>query len=373
MGIGTMRLPYLGDDFSKIDEPKAIEMIRYAIDQGVNYVDTAYMYHDGFSEVLVGKALKDGYREKVLLADKMPAWYAKSEAEVEALFEKQLERLEVDCIDTYLVHNITRGIWKVAEKNNVMAVLERKRQEGKIKYIGFSFHDQYDFFEEIIDIYPWDFCQIQLNYMDTEFQAGLKGLKLAGSKGIPVVIMEPLKGGRLAVNGSKKINAVFKEVGIEENTVAFALKWLANYKEVAVILNGVSTLEQVKENVEILKDLKPNCFTETEVKKAELLREGLKELIKVDCTECKYCMPCPFGVDIPGCFRFYNDYFLYEHEGTKEDFHVWINPKNVASKCTGCGACETHCPQGIRIIEELKKVAHLFEKPETIEANKSKM
>ena len=195
LGMGTMRLPVTED--GQVDREAAISMIRHSIDEGINYVDTAYMYHDGESEKIVGQALKDGYREKVLLADKMPVWLAKDEEAMRSIFDEQFARLEVDVIDMYLVHNVTVPVWKRAQKFHLMDFLEEKRAEGKIRHIGFSFHDQLSLFKEVIDSYPWDFCQIQLNYMDKEFQAGEEGLHYAAEKGIPVIIMEPLKGGKL--------------------------------------------------------------------------------------------------------------------------------------------------------------------------------
>ena len=210
LGMGCMRLPLGADD--KVDEAEAIRVIRHGIDSGITYIDTAYMYHNGFSERVIGKALKDGYREKVLLADKMPPWLARSEEDIEKIFNKQLERLQTDYIDMYLIHNVGSKLWKFTEKYNVLDFLTKKKEEGKIRHIGFSFHDDYEFFKEVIDKFPWEFVQIQLNYIDENFQAGVKGLKLAGEKGLPVIIMEPLKGGRLASTMPPAVDEIWSQM-----------------------------------------------------------------------------------------------------------------------------------------------------------------
>ena len=222
LGTGTMRLPL--DAEGKVDRSTAIAMIRNSIDQGVNYVDTAYMYHDGESEKVVGEALKDGYREKVFLADKMPVWFAKDEEAMKALFQEQFDRLDVDVIDMYLVHNITVPIWKRAQKFHLMDFLKEQQAKGKICHIGFSFHDDLEFFKEVIDAWDWDFCQIQLNYMDKDFQAGEEGLRYAASKGIPAIIMEPLKGGKLTDTLPSSVESLWKQAEIQRTPAEWALR-----------------------------------------------------------------------------------------------------------------------------------------------------
>ncbi|MBP6491554.1 MAG: aldo/keto reductase [Clostridia bacterium] len=362
LGFGTMRLPVINDDFSKIDEGEAIQMIRSAIDRGINYVDTAYMYHDGFSEVVVGKALKDGYREKVLLADKLPVWMAKTEEGLETLFNEQLKRLDVDCIDMYLIHSINAGIWKRALKFNVFEFLEKKRAEGKIKQIGFSFHDEYDVFEEVIKAYPWDFCQIQLNYMDSEFQAGLKGLKLAGSLNIPVIIMEPLKGGKLTDVLPKSIQAFWDHSPVKRTPAEWALRWVADFPEVLTILSGMTSIDQVDENIRILSEADPGSLTEAEQKTIQNVADEYNKLIPYSCTACRYCMPCPANIDIPTVIGFYNDWFLFEgNKKIMDDFYTWIPPKSRPSVCVDCKACEGHCPQQLPVSDIMKKAEDLFE------------
>ncbi|MEL7655291.1 MAG: aldo/keto reductase, partial [Bacillota bacterium] len=327
LGFGTMRLPIVDGQFSKIDEKEATQMIRSAIDRGINYVDTAYMYHDGASEVAVGKALKDGYREKVLLADKMPVWMARTEEDVERIFNEQLARLDVDCIDMYLVHNINAAIWQRSLKFNTLAFLEKKKADGKIKQIGFSFHDEYEVFEEVIKAYPWDFCQIQLNYMDADFQAGVKGLKLAGSLNIPVIIMEPLKGGKLTDKLPKSIQTVWDQAPVKRTPAEWALRWVADFPEVLTILSGMSSMEQVDENIRILNEAEPNSLSAEEHKIIDSAASEYNKLIQYSCTGCKYCMPCPFKVDIPSIISYYNDWYLFDgNQKIQDDFFTWIPP-----------------------------------------------
>jgi hypothetical protein len=360
LGVGTMRLPLLRN--GEIDEAQAISMIRKAIDGGVNYVDTAYMYHGGKSEVVTGKALKDGYREKVFLADKMPAWYAKSEEDVRTLFEEQLKRLDVDCIDMYLVHNLTVPIWNIAKKHNVLPFLAEQRAQGKIKHIGFSFHDEIDFFKEVIDSYPWDFCQIQLNFMDAEFQAGVAGLKYAASKGIPVIVMEPLKGGKITDSIPSSIQEMWDGADIKRTPVEWAFKWVANFPEVMTILSGMSSMAQLEDNLRIFSDMKANSLTEKESEIIRNVSAQYNKLIQYSCTSCQYCMPCPFKLNIPSIISYYNDWFLFgENPKTREDYLTWNPPGKRASDCTDCKACESQCPQSLPISDIMKKAAAIFE------------
>jgi len=360
LGFGTMRLPKTKD--GKIDEPEAIKMIRTAIDSGVNYVDTAYMYHDGESEVVTGKALKDGYREKVLLADKMPIWFAKEEADVEKIFNKQFERLDVDCIDMYLLHSISKGAWKAIKKRNCIAFLEKQRAAGKIKHIGFSYHDDLEFFKEVIDAYPWEFCQIQLNYMDANFQAGVEGLKYAASKGVPVIIMEPLKGGKLTDVLPASIETFWKQADVKRTPAEWALRWVADFPEVLTILSGVSSMEQLEENTRILNDATPNSLTEKEHDIIEQVADEYNKLIKYSCTACRYCMPCPQKIDIPSAINSYNEWFLYDgNEKIKADFNTFTPVGKRPSNCIDCKACEGHCPQSLPISEIMVKAKEIFE------------
>lgn len=360
LGMGTMRLPLTAD--GKVDRPEAIAMTRHSIDRGVNYVDTAYMYHDGESEKVVGEALKDGYREKVFLADKMPVWLAKDEEKMKELFDEQFARLDVDVIDMYLVHNVTVPIWKRVQKFHVLDFLKEKQAEGKIKHIGFSFHDELPLFKEVIDAWDWDFCQIQLNYMDKDFQAGEEGLRYAASKNIPVVIMEPLKGGKLTDVLPASVKALWEQAEIQRTPAEWALRWVADHPEVMTILSGMSASEQLEENLRILSDAAPGSLTEKERSIIDQASAEYNKLIQYSCTACKYCMPCPQKIDIPTAIRFYNDWFLYEENPKiKADYPTWLPKGHRASDCVACKACEGHCPQHLPISEIMKKTAEIFE------------
>lgn len=359
LGLGTMRLP-LAEDGS-VNEKEAIELIRAAVDSGINYVDTAYTYHGGNSEKILGKALKDGYRERVILADKMPIWLAKDEEAMRKIFDRQFERLDTDIIDMYLVHNITVPIWKRVKKLNLLPFLEEKKAEGKIKHIGFSFHDKFQLFEEVIDAFPWEFCQIQLNYMDKDFQAGVKGLKYAASKGLSVIIMEPLKGGRLTNSIPPSVEKLFSEAAVKRSPAQWAFKWLAAMPEVSLMLSGMSDRKQLEANVEIMS-MKDLCLlTEEEAAMIDRVSDEYNKLVKYSCTGCQYCMPCPQKLEIPKLIGHYNDWFIYDkNPSTAMEYRTWIPDGRHASDCIGCGACEEKCPQSLPIREALKKTAELF-------------
>ncbi|MFA5635385.1 MAG: aldo/keto reductase [Anaerovoracaceae bacterium] len=361
LGFGTMRLPVMEKDETVIDEAEAIRMIRYAIDKGVNYMDTAYMYHGGTSEEVLGKALKDGYREKVFLADKMPIWMAKKAGGIEALFEEQFRRLDVEYIDFYLVHNLTESMWKKCKDANLMPFLEEMKAKGRIGKIGFSFHDELDVFKDIINDYPWEFCQIQLNYMDTELQAGVAGLKYAGEKGLPVIIMEPLKGGKLTKSIPESVKAVWNKSPIKRTPAEWALQWLADFPEVLTILSGMSEMEEVKENVRILGNATPGSITETE---KQLIREASAEynnLIKASCTGCKYCMPCPKEIDIPEVMEQYNQWHMFKAFRTSLRQYNFLPQGMRPLNCIDCKACEAQCPQSLPISDIMREMGDTFE------------
>lgn len=359
LGMGCMRLPEL--EGGTVDETEAIDIIRSAIDAGVNYVDTAYPYHNGQSERIVGKALKDGYREKVLLADKMPIWLAKDEEHMKKIFDKQLERLDVDCIDMYLVHNVSRPGWKRCKKLNLMPFLEEKKAEGKIKHLGFSFHDKYEFFEEMLEEYPWEFVQIQLNYMDKNHQAGVKGLKLAASKGLPVIIMEPLKGGRITGDIPPSVQDLWDSAEVKRNPAEWAFKWLANMPEVSLMLSGMSNKEQLEDNIRIISAPDVNDLTEAEASLIDKVSDEYNRMIKYSCTGCGYCMPCPQKIEIPKVLGYYNDWNVYEHTpSTKFEYDTWL--VKHGSDCIDCKACEEKCPQSLNISQAMKDAAEAFGK-----------
>jgi len=363
LGFGAMRLPIIGNDAAKIDEPEAIRMIRHAIDNGVNYVDTAYPYHRGQGEILVGKALEDGYRERIKLATKMPAWLVKSQQDMDKFFDEQLHRLQVNQIDFYLLHGLDGERWQKLTELDVLRWLEKKQEEGKIVHLGFSFHDEYPAFQKILDSYSgWTFCQIQYNYMDSEYQAGTKGLKYAASKGLAVVVMEPIAGGRLAMKQPAGIEAVWDKAKIKRTPAEWALRWVWSQPEVSVALSGMSTMDQVKENVQSANRSSPGVLTASEVQLINEVSAKYKELGFIGCTGCRYCIPCPEGVNIPEVISLYNEYFMKDKDDAiKTKYWEHITPESQAKRCARCGKCEELCPQKLTIREVLNRAAWIFE------------
>lgn len=361
-GIGCMRLPTIKTgDRSVVDEAEAIRIIRYGIDHGVNYIDTAYPYHDGQSERIVGKALKDGYREKVFLATKSPVWMVNEYSDLERLLDEQLCKLETDVIDFYLLHAIDHERWNKLQSMNVLKFMENAKKQGKIRYFSFSFHDKAEVFREIIDSYDWDMCQIQMNIMDMNEQATVEGLKYAGLKNIPVVIMEPLKGGKLANSVNDDISAIWNRAETKRTPVEWAFRWLYNFPEVMTILSGVSTMEQLQDNLRIFADAKANSMSDQELALVDQVREVYLKKTVVPCTGCEYCLPCPQGVRIPGIFSLVNESAMYDDDRVPRNHynHFYISHKNDASHCVECGQCEAACPQRIPIISKLKE-SHQF-------------
>lgn len=361
LGFGCMRFPTYKDAQGnyKIDYPLTEEMIEYALEKGVNYIDTAYPYHNGESEIVVGKIMKKYPRDSFFLATKLPMWKVDSKESVRNIFNEQLEKLQMDYVDFYLLHALDRGRFdKVIEYEVIQECLKLK-EEGKIKYLGFSFHDDYEVFERIINHYDWDFCQIQFNYMDTEEQAGLKGLKLAGEKNIPVVIMEPIKGGSLA-NLSDDVNRVFKSYNEQASAASWALRYVASFPEVMTVLSGMSNFEQVKDNINTFTDFKE--LNEEENELVVKVKDLINSKIKSRCTGCEYCMPCPRGVNIPRAFRTWNVWSMYNKgESFINQYKNGIKETGSPLNCIACGKCEKLCPQKISIIEDLKKVAKDFQ------------
>ena len=369
LGFGCMRLPIIGGDTTKIDEEKATEMIRHAIDEGVNYIDTAYPYHGtgmghgGESEPFVGRALKDGYREKVKLATKLPSWAIKTREDMDKYLNEQLERLQTDHIDFYLVHALGAGTWANLKKLGIDEFLDSAIKDGRIKYAGFSFHDKLEVFKEIVDYYDWSFCQIQYNYLDENFQAGTEGLKYAADRGLGVVIMEPLRGGKIVRNLPQEVMDTFDKAEIKKSPAEWALRWVWNHPEVSVVLSGMNVMDNVTENLRTASDAAPNSLTEKELEILNEVKKVFNDRIKVNCTACEYCMPCPAGVNIPKNFSCYNEYSLFVTPATEKELKEKYNsvgPQERADKCVECGKCESHCPQAIKIREELKKVTALF-------------
>ena len=353
LGFGCMRLPINED--KTIMEEKAIAMIRHAIDNGVNYVDTAYPYHQGTSEIVVGKALKDGYREKVYLADKMPMPKLECADDFEKILDEQLQKLDTDHIDFYLLHALNRERFEEkVKKFNLVEKLEKAKAEGKIRHIGFSFHDDLATFKEIIDFYDgWEFCQIQYNYINTHHQAGTEGLKYAASKGLGVVIMEPLLGGKLA-NLAPHVAAAFPE---GKSHVEYALDWLWDQEEVSLLLSGMTEPEQVAQNLEYASRSSVGMVKEEEREIYAKAKEIFDRASLVDCTKCEYCMPCPFGLNIPVIFAAYNKSASHGMAPAKAEYEAL---EIKADACRACKKCEKVCPQNIKVSEVMPKVTKTF-------------
>ncbi len=360
LGFGCMRLPVLGNDLSKIDEKKASELLSFAIDKGINYFDTAYNYHQGMSELFLGKFLNKSLRDKVYIATKCPVWLTEEYEDFEKLLDDQLEKLKTDYIDFYLLHSLHKKTWDKVVELRVFDFLKQAKEKGKIKYIGFSFHDELPLFKEIIDSYPWDFCQIQLNYLDREYQAGLEGLWYAKDKDIDVIIMEPIKGGRLA-KASDDIKKIWNESPIKRSPAQWALKYLFNMEEISIVLSGMTTMDQVVENIKVVNETTPNSLTTKESSLIERVSKLYNDRIKVGCTGCEYCLPCPSNVAIPDIFELYNHAYIFDALEESKNSYKTYKEKNIdATKCVECGSCEEICPQNLSIIDFLKDAEDLL-------------
>ncbi len=362
LGFGCMRFPTTAE--GKIDEPSAEKMLDKAIAEGVNYIDTAYPYHDGDSEPFVGKVLKKYDRSSLYLATKLPVWLVNSVEDAERIFAEQLSRLQTDYVDFYLLHAMNKGSWDKMVSLGVVDYCAKLKEEGKIRYLGFSFHDSYEVFEEILCYRDWDFCQIQLNYIDVDEQAGMKGYKLTEEKGVPLVIMEPIKGGTLATF-AEDLTAKFRALDPEASTASFALRWVGSLPNVKVILSGMSTMEQVEDNLNTFGEFK--ALSEAEYQTIDEVVTTLRSRVQNGCTGCRYCMPCPAGVNIPGNFKLWNTYHTYQNYNVvKWSWEKELGDAKQAKNCIQCGKCEKECPQKISIREDLKKVQADLDKKEMI-------
>ena len=361
LGFGVMRLPLTDDNPAHIDEPESIRMIRYAIDHGVNYLDMAYQYHFGQSEPLLGRALRDGYREKIKLATRVAPWLIESSMDFNWYLNEQLERLQTDKIDFYLLASLNEEYWPKLKKLEALRWAEGAMADGRIGYLGFSFHDEFEVFKKIVDAYDnWTFCQIQYNYMDVDYQAGTQGLKYAADKGLAVVVMEPLRGGFLSKEAPEPVAKVWGSASSGHSPVERALQWVWNHPEVSVVLSGMSTMEQVIENVTFADRSRPDTLTKDELAMIDRVRETYRQLSPVPCTACGYCLPCSSGVEIPRILEFYNDAIMYDNAPRGQSFYSELNEKQCADRCNECGECVEVCPQGIQIPELMQKAHALL-------------
>ncbi len=362
LGFGCMRFPVTAE--GKIDEPEAERMLDKAIGAGVNYIDTAYPYHNGDSEPFVGRALKKYDRHAFYLATKLPCWNVTNREDAERIFEEQLKRLQTDYIDFYLMHAMGRDSFRKMADLGVVEYLEQLKADGRIRYLGFSFHDSYEAFEEILCYRDWDFCQIQLNYMDTEIQAGFRGYRLTEERNVPLIIMEPVKGGSLAAF-AEDITGKFRALDPEASTASYALRWVGSLPNVKVILSGMSTMEQVEDNLKTFSPFRP--LSDGEAKTIDDIVALIRGRVKNGCTACRYCMPCPAGVDIPGNFRVWNTYHMYQNYNmVKNSWENGLGEEKQAKNCIRCGKCEKACPQKLQIREDLEKVQADLEKKEFV-------
>lgn len=362
LGYGCMRFTKQGN---KIDYKKAEMEIRTAIDSGINYFDTAYIYPG--SEAVLGKILEGPQRSKVNIATKLPHYLIKRPEDIEKYFTEQLRRLNTSWIDYYLMHMLPDiNTWSRLKELGIEKWIENKKQSGEIRNIGFSFHGNTQNFIELLDNYQWDFCQIQFNYMDEYRQAGIDGLRYAGKKGIPVIVMEPLRGGKLVNNLPAPVKKIWEQAKEQRSPAEWALRWVWNHPEVTVVLSGMNSMEQIKENVRIASEAQADMLTKKELALFFNARSAMEQIIKVPCTGCGYCMPCPSGVDVPSCFHAYNAKYTDNTFTGLREYLFFTTLKKIpsnASKCIRCGKCETHCPQKIEIRRELKNVVKYMETP----------
>ena len=365
LGFGCMRLPTNnGKMEGAVNEKEAARIVRYGIDHGINYVDTAKVYHGGKCEAILGRILQDGYREKVSIATKLPTWEIGSIKDADRIFDQQRKDLKTEKIDLYLIHSLQRSLRDILVKHRLADWAWKKKEKGEIDYVGFSLHDDYAFFTETVDSFDrWDFCQLQYNYVGETTQAGTRGLEYAAKKKLAMVIMEPLLGGMLAKPVGKMGQLFESKEGKNFNPVDLALRWLWNRPDVAVVLSGMSSFEQVKQNIEVVEKGTVGNLTAEEQKFIGELQRAYDESQPIKCTKCAYCIKdCPAGVDIPYNFEFYNNHvgsLLLADEAPESPLfkalYAAMDPKNRADQCTDCGNCEAVCPQKLPIRELLKK------------------
>ncbi len=365
LGYGAMRLPSKG---LKIDFEEAKKQLLFSIKNGINYIDTAWPYHNGESEVFLGKVLSENnLRSKVFLADKLPTWVINKREDMDNILAKQLSKLQTSYIDYYLVHSLDGTSWDSMKALQIKSFLEEIKQKGLVKNVGFSFHGPRADFLRIVDEFDWDFCQIQYNILDEQNQAGKAGLEYAAARGLGIIVMEPLRGGNLAAEMPKEAAAIYNSSSTKRTNVEWALRWIWNHPEVLCVLSGMNNMEHIKENLSIANEALPNSLTVEELDIVQRVGNKYRKAMKVHCTGCQYCMPCPFGVNISGCFEHYNTYQMFGKKFMAKAFYqvqlggIVGENKSMASLCTACGKCVSLCPQNINIPKEMQNVKKSME------------
>lgn len=366
LGFGAMRLPLKN---GKIDRELAKKQIYHAIDNGINFIDTAYLYGD--SETFLGEVLQGEYKDKVKLCTKLPSINVRKYEDMENILDEQLKRLQRDSIDYYLIHAVDLKTINRLLKRDLLEFINKAKREGKIKHVGFSYHGPKEEFEIIVDGYDWDVVMVQYNYFDENVQAGMEGIEYAASKGMGVFVMEPLKGGILAGKMPHDVEEIFRKANPNKSNAEWALEWVLNNRNVTCVLSGMNSFEQIDENIRIAENTAPLSMSFEDMETVELVKRVLRNSLKINCSTCGYCMPCPQGVNIPECMKIYNEKYLFEHKGffnqSFMDYYQYVGGimgnEGNAGKCNGCGKCLRKCPQKLDIIAELKKVKKEFEFP----------
>jgi predicted aldo/keto reductase-like oxidoreductase len=367
LGFGLMRLPTVGGrrDTKRrcaIDVAQSTQLVHRAFDSGVNYFDTAYVYHQGWSEPVCGRILGELPRERLLLATKLPVWLVKQPADFERFLRTQLRRLRTPYLDFCLLHALNRRTWPAVKELGALDFLERAKRQGRIRHIAFSFHDRLPLFRQIVDAHDWSFCQVQYNIVDTREQAGTAGVRYAAKKGLGVVVMEPLRGGALADARAPGIRRIWQQSRLRRKPAELALRWVWNQPEVSMLLSGMSSLEQLEQNIAWASRARVGCLTAAEKTMVARLQRAYRSLCTIPCTACDYCQPCPQGIRISAAFGLYNDWQMFpDHGDTRLQWRGLFPEGKRPSDCTECGACETKCPQHIPIRARLKHVAALLE------------
>lgn len=355
LGYGGMRFPKNGDE---VDMDAAVQLLRKAYEMGINYFDTAMVYHKGESEKIFGKAFEPYPRDSYLIADKMSIWLCSDEEDMKARFYNQLKTLKTDYIDFYLVHSLNRNHYKKVKDLHCVEFLQQMKREGKIKHLGFSFHDTYQVFTQILNDYTWDFVQIQLNYLDWHNQGAEQLYRELERRNLPVMVMEPVRGGYLATIDSERAKP-FLELEPQRSIASWAIRWVESLPQVAVVLSGMSDLQQLEDNVATMTHFEP--MNEQELAAIDRVVEEIRKVNEIPCTGCRYCMDCPMGVDIPEIFSIYSQYKIFGKEKAfVQDYEEVVEHGNGAEHCVRCMACTTKCPQMIAIPDKLEMIAKLY-------------